>query len=67
MYKNDEYRIGFTLPSEIGKEINDITSPNITNNRNSSTADLFNGDFKCNISDLNSLKSLFKLKIKDNV
>lgn len=65
MQNNNEQRIGFTLPTEIGKEINDITSPDITNNRKDSTADLFNADFKCNISDLDTLKTLFKLKIKN--
>jgi hypothetical protein len=52
-------RFGYTIPHDLGKDINGIISPHIFNNRNGETEDIFKGDFTCNVSDIRELKKLY--------
>ena len=47
-----------TITDELGKKINDIIQPDMLNNKDGSTKDLWDADFKCNISTTNTLVSV---------
>jgi len=52
-------QIGISRPDELGKNINGIISQDIFENRDGDAKDLFEADFKCNISDTESLMRRF--------
>jgi hypothetical protein len=67
---NEEFqggRLGISRPDELGKNINGIISQDIFEHRDDETKDLFDADFKCNISDTTTLVRKFPKIPKDMI
>lgn len=65
--ETESSRVGISRPDELGKNINGIISKDLFDNRTGSAEDLYQADFKCNISDTGTLVRKFPAIPKDMI